>query len=293
MDRRAPYTARPAAGASWFLLARLAVLLQGLLALFWFLGWFSLDGMDWILAGFGFGLDMLVWWIQKRCWKENQWRRFEGLHNTLGGAMAMPHYHQYFIRALTHRHSTLITWIAAHIYFVWSPELMRIGLVFQDPNQGLIKVVGGGFRSQKLRLEQSVIAFPDVSQEVSLTESNRVQQSQQSLTIPSQGPNHTLAGGCLVRLCPSVGRDGCWQWGDAVSTVKTPPGTYINAKTTTTSPKHNPKCSFPLVPKCKHSMFPCQLHSRNLFHPFLRDFPERVLGKEPVDISRVVIQAFK
>ncbi|KAJ7301555.1 hypothetical protein DFH08DRAFT_827429 [Mycena albidolilacea] len=129
MDRRAPYTARPAAGASWFLLARLAVLLQGLLALFWFLGWFSLDGMDWILAGFGFGLDMLVWWIQKKCWKENQWRRFEGFRNTLGGTLAVPHYHQYFIRALTHRHSTLITWIAACVYFAWSPDLVRIGFL--------------------------------------------------------------------------------------------------------------------------------------------------------------------
>ncbi|KAJ7331306.1 hypothetical protein DFH08DRAFT_881359 [Mycena albidolilacea] len=71
MDRRVPYSARPAAGASWFLLARLAVLLQGLVPLFWFLGRFSLDSMDWILAGFGFGfefgfwiwLDVLLWWI--------------------------------------------------------------------------------------------------------------------------------------------------------------------------------------------------------------------------------------
>ncbi|KAJ7799893.1 hypothetical protein B0H14DRAFT_2616689 [Mycena olivaceomarginata] len=121
--------ARPAAGASWFLLARLAVLLQGLLALFSFLGWFSLDGMDWDLAGFGFELDVLGWWIQMRYWKENQWRRFEGLYNTLGGVLAAPHYHQYFIRALAHRHSTSIIWIAACVYFAWSPNLACAGLL--------------------------------------------------------------------------------------------------------------------------------------------------------------------
>jgi hypothetical protein len=129
MDRRVPYTARPAAGASWFLLARLVVLLQGLLALFWFLGWFSLDGMDWDLAGFGFELDVLGWWIQTRYWRENQWRRFEGLYNTLGGALAMPHYHQYFIQALAHWHSMSIIWIAACIYFAWSPDLACAGLL--------------------------------------------------------------------------------------------------------------------------------------------------------------------
>ncbi|KAJ7320739.1 hypothetical protein DFH08DRAFT_818998 [Mycena albidolilacea] len=121
--------AQPVAGASWFLLARLAVLLQSLVPLFWFLGWFLLDGMDWILAGFGFGLDMLVWWIQKRCWKENQCGRFEGLHNTLGGTLAVPHYHQYFIRALVHRHSMPIVWIAACVYLAWSPDLACAGFL--------------------------------------------------------------------------------------------------------------------------------------------------------------------
>ncbi|KAJ7328002.1 hypothetical protein DFH08DRAFT_331044 [Mycena albidolilacea] len=129
MDRRVPYTARPVAGASWFLLARLAVLLQGLLPLLWFLGWFSMDGMNWDLAGFGVGLDVLVQWIQRSYWKENQWRRFTGLYNTLGGALAAPHYHQHFIQALTHRHSTLITWIAACVYFAWSPDLACAGLL--------------------------------------------------------------------------------------------------------------------------------------------------------------------
>jgi hypothetical protein len=103
------------------------VLLQGLIPLF--LGWFSLDGMDWVLAGFGFGLDVLVWWIQRRYWKENQWRRLKGLYNTLGGTLDMPHYHQYFIQALVHRPSTSIIWIAACVYFAWSPDLTCTGLL--------------------------------------------------------------------------------------------------------------------------------------------------------------------
>jgi hypothetical protein len=66
--------ARPVAGVFWFSLARLVVLLQGLVPLFWFLGWFSLDGMDWVLTGFGFEFGIWIWlntlveWIQRRCW---------------------------------------------------------------------------------------------------------------------------------------------------------------------------------------------------------------------------------
>jgi hypothetical protein len=53
---------------------------------------------------------------------------------TLGGALvALPHiYHEehYLLVAMPHwTYSTSLDWIAAHIYFVWSPELMRIGLV--------------------------------------------------------------------------------------------------------------------------------------------------------------------
>jgi hypothetical protein len=119
MDRHMPYMARPAAGAFWFSLSRLVVLLQGLVPLFWFLGWFLLDGMDWVLTGFGFEfgiwiwLDALVEWIQRRCWKENQWRWFEALYNTLGGALVAPFYQQYFIRALAYWSSKFIVWIAA------------------------------------------------------------------------------------------------------------------------------------------------------------------------------------
>lgn len=114
------------------------LLLQGgLKPLFWFLEWFSLDGMDWDLARFGFEFEFeiwiwlngLLWWIQKRSWKENQRRRFEGLYNALGGALVAPYYHQYFIRALAHWPSKFIIWIAACVYFAWSPDLARAGLL--------------------------------------------------------------------------------------------------------------------------------------------------------------------
>ncbi|KAJ7934072.1 hypothetical protein B0H13DRAFT_2306098 [Mycena leptocephala] len=135
MDRRAPYTARPAAGASWFSLARLVVLLQGLVPLFRFLEWFLLDRMDWDLAGFRFELEFGIWiwvdnvlveWIRRRSWKESQWRWIWNVYDSLGDALVAPPYHQLsFSRTLI----ALIVWIATCIYFVWSPEPARIGLI--------------------------------------------------------------------------------------------------------------------------------------------------------------------
>ncbi|KAJ7731662.1 hypothetical protein B0H16DRAFT_1772780 [Mycena metata] len=135
MDHRAPYTARPAAGVSWFSLARLVVLLQGLMPLLRFLGWFLLDGMDKDLGGFGlevelgiqFWLNELLRWIASRGCKENQWRRFEELYNALDSALVVPYY---FIQTLVHWPSKLIsTWIATCVYFAWSPDLAPIGLL--------------------------------------------------------------------------------------------------------------------------------------------------------------------
>ncbi|KAJ7751726.1 hypothetical protein B0H14DRAFT_2635945 [Mycena olivaceomarginata] len=49
-------------------------------------------------------------------------------HTTLSGALVAPPH-----LLSSRRHSTLIAWIAAHIYFVWSPDLAaHFGLV--DPN---------------------------------------------------------------------------------------------------------------------------------------------------------------
>ncbi|KAJ7765338.1 hypothetical protein B0H16DRAFT_1454493 [Mycena metata] len=137
MDCRAPHTARPAAGASWFSSARLVVLLQGLIPLLWFLGWFLLDGMDKDIGGFGlevesgiwFWLNELLWWIASRGWKENQWRKLEGLFNALNGALVAPYYTQYFIQTLVRWPSKLNCWIATCVYFAWSPDLARVGLL--------------------------------------------------------------------------------------------------------------------------------------------------------------------
>jgi hypothetical protein len=111
------------------------VLLQGLVPLFRFLEWFLLDRMDWDLAGFGFGLEFGIWiWvddvlvelIRRRSWKESQWRWIWNVYNSLGGALVAPPYHQLsFSRTLI----ALNVWIATCIYFVWSPEPARIGLI--------------------------------------------------------------------------------------------------------------------------------------------------------------------
>ncbi|KAJ7034367.1 hypothetical protein C8F04DRAFT_1101678, partial [Mycena alexandri] len=133
MDRRAPHTARPAAGASWSSLARLVVLLQGLMPLFWFLGWFFFDGMDRDFCGFGFEFGIWIWlddvlveWIRKRSWKESRWRWIWNVYDTLGSALvALPYHHLFFSRTLIASNA----WIATCIYFVWSPELAPIGLI--------------------------------------------------------------------------------------------------------------------------------------------------------------------
>jgi hypothetical protein len=91
-----------------------------------------LDGMDWVLAGFGFEfgiwiwLDMLVEWIRRRYWKESRWRWIWNKYDTLGGALVVPPYHHL---SFSHALIALNVWIATCIYFVWSPEPARIGLI--------------------------------------------------------------------------------------------------------------------------------------------------------------------
>ena len=65
-------------------------------------------------------------WIQQRAQWEIRWKVlcFWFLFNMLSSALVVP---QWFSKS--------ISWIAAHIYFAWSPELARIGLV--------VVVVGG------------------------------------------------------------------------------------------------------------------------------------------------------
>jgi hypothetical protein len=113
MDRRTPSMARPAAGAYWFTLARLTVL-QQVLALLWFIGiWIWLD-------------DVLVECIRRRSRKESQWRWIWNVYDTLGGALVAPPYHHL---SFSRTPIALIAWIAACIYFLWSPEPARAKLI--------------------------------------------------------------------------------------------------------------------------------------------------------------------
>ena len=66
--------------------------------------------------------------------KENCWKDILIAFITLGGALVAPPqlFHKTHLLLVDMPHwttSTSFCWIAAHIYFVWSPELMRLGLV--------------------------------------------------------------------------------------------------------------------------------------------------------------------
>jgi hypothetical protein len=94
---------------------------------FWVLGLLDYVGR----YGLGFGwiwiwLGMLVEWIRRRYWKESRWQWIWNKYDTLGGALVvLPYHHLSFF----HAPITSIAWIATCIYFVWSPEPARIGLI--------------------------------------------------------------------------------------------------------------------------------------------------------------------
>jgi hypothetical protein len=104
---------RPSAGSSWLLLAMPVTVL-----LFWLWIWlvWLLDGMVWFGVERWQGRkDILVAFI------------------TLGSVVARPQLsHKTHLLLVDMPHwtaSTSFCWIAAQIYFVWSPKLMRLGLV--------------------------------------------------------------------------------------------------------------------------------------------------------------------
>jgi hypothetical protein len=77
--------------------------------------------LDWLGIGFWFGDTMvegMMRWIRWREWKEARGNLFWYSLTTLSGALVVPLY-----LSISCWHSMLITWIAAHIYFVWSPDL--------------------------------------------------------------------------------------------------------------------------------------------------------------------------
>ncbi|KAF8166882.1 hypothetical protein K438DRAFT_2024981 [Mycena galopus ATCC 62051] len=134
-----PNTERPCGGSYWLLLAMPVTVL-------WFWLWIWLV---WILDGPMVRIGVIVWcwfwlevmlvgrsigWIRWRGWKKKRWKDILVYIITLGGALvALSHlFHQtpYLSAVMAHwSSSTPLNWIAAHIYFVWSPEFMRIGLV--------------------------------------------------------------------------------------------------------------------------------------------------------------------
>ncbi|KAJ7323302.1 hypothetical protein DFH08DRAFT_1029661, partial [Mycena albidolilacea] len=111
MERR-PEMGRPSAGSYWLSLAMSAAVLL-------FLLW--LIRLDWLVIGFWFGdtvVEGMMRWIRWREWKEARGNLFWYSLTTLSGALVVPLY-----LSISRQHSMLITWIAAHIYFVWSPDL--------------------------------------------------------------------------------------------------------------------------------------------------------------------------
>jgi hypothetical protein len=70
-------------------------------------------------------MERMMRWIQWREWKEMQGKLFWFSIATLSSVLVAPPY-----LLLSRRHLMLITWIAAHIYFVWSSDLtVHTGLV--------------------------------------------------------------------------------------------------------------------------------------------------------------------
>ncbi|KAJ7330820.1 hypothetical protein DFH08DRAFT_940145 [Mycena albidolilacea] len=147
-----PEMGRPSAGAYWL---PPAMPVAVLLLLLWLIGlWFI--RLDW----FGIGLWFWFWFgdtvvermtrgIRWREWKETHGKLFWFSHTTLSGALvALPHL------LSSRRHSMLIAWIAAHIYFVWSPDLTA--------HFGLVVCVVGRWISAFTRARRSRASAPSV-----------------------------------------------------------------------------------------------------------------------------------
>ncbi|KAJ7789625.1 hypothetical protein B0H14DRAFT_2627056 [Mycena olivaceomarginata] len=69
-------------------------------------------------------VERLISWIRRRGRKENRFKNILYAFTTLGGALVM--LLQLYI---SRRLSMSITWIAACVYFAWSPDLTRTGLL--------------------------------------------------------------------------------------------------------------------------------------------------------------------
>ena len=113
-----PNTERPCAGSYWLLLAMPVTVLL----LFWLFGWFWLEVVL---------VKIFIGWRGR---KENHWKDILVAFIMLSGTLVMQSqlFHKTHLSLVDMPHwttSTSFCWIAAHIYFVWSPELMCLGLV--------------------------------------------------------------------------------------------------------------------------------------------------------------------
>ncbi|KAJ7321221.1 hypothetical protein DFH08DRAFT_383451 [Mycena albidolilacea] len=124
-----PEMGRPSAGAYWLSPAMLVAVLKFVLRLIglWSI-WMVWVGMGlWFWPRFWFDdavIEGVVGWIRRRGRKECHIKTILIVFATLGGALVT-----LLNLLLSCRHSASLNWIAAYIYFVWSPELMCIGLV--------------------------------------------------------------------------------------------------------------------------------------------------------------------
>ncbi|KAJ7051342.1 hypothetical protein C8F01DRAFT_1237223 [Mycena amicta] len=97
------------------------------------LGWMTIEGLVWfwIGLGVGYGIGSDEGWIRRRWWKEGRWRWIWDRTSMFGDALDTPIYWLFItIPAVALAFpSTTLSQIAAWIYFPWSPDLARAGLV--------------------------------------------------------------------------------------------------------------------------------------------------------------------
>ncbi|KAJ7318778.1 hypothetical protein DFH08DRAFT_819666 [Mycena albidolilacea] len=119
--------------------------------------------LDWVGIGLGFWfwfsdamVERMMRWIRWREWKETGGKLFWFSHTTLSSMLVVPPH-----LLLSRQHSTLIDWIAAHIYFVWSPNLTtHIGLVVDT----IIELGNvGNEQERKVLLTKILQLYPEIA----------------------------------------------------------------------------------------------------------------------------------
>ncbi|KAJ7689651.1 hypothetical protein B0H14DRAFT_2652693 [Mycena olivaceomarginata] len=128
MDRRTPYTARPrqerpvlAGKTSGPAAGSFAPVLVSWMVL---IGRYGLGfGKIWVWVGH------VGWWIQTRYWKENHGGGLKCYTTRSAARWPRRITIHHILFELLRTHSTSIIWIAACVYFAWSPDLACAGLL--------------------------------------------------------------------------------------------------------------------------------------------------------------------